>query len=256
MKRFSRALIFSLFLVIFASSSAVAKKTYKFVTEPLPPFNYEEFGGVAGPSSDIINEVCRRMKITCVFEITEWREAYLKAKKGRVDGIFSIGKSYEREAWLHYSLPLIKTAYGFFVQKSNVFTYKNAKSLSKMELSVYGPTNASKKLQELLFDAKGSKMIMEEDPKTPFKKLAANRYRENTIIYANRDFGNYLIKVLGIKNLRYVADEQPIRYFVGFPKKRIKASFVKKFNKTIEDLYRDGKIEKILRFYRMYKPKK
>src|SRR5258708_93779 len=94
---------------------AASAEELRFNTEDFPPFNYAAKGKVTGPTHDLIEKICAAMERQCLFELLPKRRVVENAQNGEVDGIFSIGKSSEREAFLRYSKPIIKTGYGFFV---------------------------------------------------------------------------------------------------------------------------------------------
>src|SRR5688500_10945876 len=121
-KAFCLTLVFGVFF-FFAGFASGAE--LKFNTQNFEPFNYEVGGVVSGPAADIIRKVCAAMKIGCTLNLLPWRRAQEEVKNGTAHGMFVIGWNEERAKWLHFSLPLMNTEYGFFVRNDNLLKFKH-----------------------------------------------------------------------------------------------------------------------------------
>ena len=77
------------------------------VTEDFPPFNYQdEDGRVTGLSTDIVNEVLKRLDQKAGIRLLEWSEAYKTAAGDPDTAIYSIVRSPERESLFKWAGPI------------------------------------------------------------------------------------------------------------------------------------------------------
>lgn len=238
-----------IFLII--QNTCVAEEPLTFVTEPFPPFNYEENEKIIGPSTEIVEAVCAEMEIECTISMMPWRRALILAKDGNVNGIFSIAKRPEREEWAYFSLPLVSTGYGFFVQEDNQLNYNTPTDLEGYTIGVYSPSSTSKTLEGIASLIEDTTIVLEVKNETALKKLSVGRYGDKGAVFINKDVGNYLIKILGIKGLRYSGNQSEILYHVGFSKVSNPGNFVLTFNDHLIKLYNEGKLKEILKKYDM-----
>jgi polar amino acid transport system substrate-binding protein len=240
------------YVMIFACLLSVGTASageLKFDTEDFPPFNYESEGKVAGPARDLIEKICTIMGRQCSYELLPFRRVIENAQNGEVDGIFSVGKSSEREAFLLYSEPIIKTGYGFFVLADDSIAYSGIADLKDYKFVTYGPSSLATTLQDALHPIGGPPLEFEVKLVTAFRKLAAHRYGDKAVVYANKDVGMSILKSENIQGLRYLGDERPIYYYVGFSRKRITEAFVQNFNGEVDKLRTSGDLKNLFSKY-------
>lgn len=250
MKQIVTVILLGLFFntVLFAQS-----KTLVFNTQEFAPFNYKKNGKAAGPVVEIINEVCQQIQLKCAFKVLPWRRAQKEVEVGLSDALFVVGKNKKREEWLHFSLPIIKTEYGFFVLKLNKLTYKDISDIQGYQIGVFGPSNTSNSLNKI-----GIKLIkegfsaiditMSYDDVLSFKMLN-KKNRGLQAVYSNKDVGNKIIKKHGLKNLKYLGKHKELNYYIAFSKKTVPVEIVEKFNKKLRQMHYSKKLERILEKY-------
>jgi len=243
-----------LFACMFFGSVWSAEQTLTFVTEPFPPFNYEKNGEVISPIKEIITTVCEEMNVECRFSIRPWRRALGLAKLGEVNGLFSIGKNPDREKWMYFSLPVVKTGYGLFVQKNSDLNFKTLKDLEGYTILVYAPSHLSRRVESFAPQIPNVKVQKELANEIALKKINEYFYGVKSALFINRVTGNFLIKNLNFNNVRYAGDEDSVLYYIGFPKISNNESTVIEFNQYLMKLYKEGKIQEILKKYDMEAP--
>ena len=224
-----------------------------FNTQEFSPFNYSKDKKAAGPVVDIIKVVCSQIKIECEFKVLPWRRAQKDVKEGLSDALFVVGKNRERERWLHFSLPIIITEYGFFVLKSNNLKYKELKDIQGYTIGVYGPSNTSNSLTKI-----GNELIKNNllplnirisyDDVLSFKMLN-KKNRGIQAVYSNKDVGNELIKKYHLDNIRYAGKQKSLNYFIAFSKTTVSKEVVEKFNNVLYEMYFNNKLQTILDKY-------
>jgi polar amino acid transport system substrate-binding protein len=245
-------LVFALILPAISGTSHSADLTFN--TQDFAPFSYQVNGVVAGPATEIISKVCARINANCTFALLPWKRAQQEVKLGKANGMFVIGWNKGRAEWVHFSPPIMKTEYGFFVHQSNGLTYKDLKDIEGKTVSVYGPSNTSKSLRALQAKMKSMslkpiKVDMRPDDEAGFKKLALRRV---DAVFSNRDVGFALAAKLGVKEkVRYAGKTKELNYYIGFAAARNDSKLLSAFNSAFEELDNAGAIRKVLEKYGM-----
>lgn len=243
------------FLGLSGPISAANAVELKFNTQEFPPFNYEKNGVVAGPAVDVIKAVCAEMRIACSFRLLPWTRAQKEVEEGKANAMFVIGWNEERARWLHFSPPLMKTEYGFFVHSSNELLYRDLRQIQGYKVAVFGPSNTSNSLEKLR-----DRMLEEHlDPITidmkyddvPVFKMVNSGRRGLDGAFSNRDVGRSIVKEYNMTNMRYAGASKSLSYFIGFSKHYNDKALVEEFNTTFGDLYQKGIIPRILESYDM-----
>jgi polar amino acid transport system substrate-binding protein len=99
----------ALFLLFMSFTSSSAAETLEFVFSDFPPFEYTDNGSSAGINKEIIEEACRRLGVTPVFNQLPWKRALDYAKEGKADAIFSLFKNDERTRYYNFPQENINT---------------------------------------------------------------------------------------------------------------------------------------------------
>lgn len=235
----------------------VGAKTLTFLTESLPPFNYGSREDVQGPSRAIISAVCGQIEADCRFELLPKKRMMRRAREGRADGLFSLGKNAERMEWMYFSRPLLRTAYGFFVPKGDDLRYRAPADLAGYRVVTYGPSNMAKSLRGLVeAEQPGvADITIDTELRLSFRKLAGGRYGDTAAVYSNRDVGRYILQDEGIDGVRYAGEQRGLHYYVGFPKKAVSRALVRRFNDALVGLHKSGRLAEILGDYGLQPPK-
>ncbi|MDE1465251.1 substrate-binding periplasmic protein [Spartinivicinus poritis] len=223
--------------------------TLSFNTQDFPPFSYEKQGRVEGAGAEIIRAVCNKMQISCTIRLLPWRRAQEEAKKGKVNGLFMIGKNKVREKWLYFSSPIIETQYGFFVRKNDNLNYQELSNIAGYQVGVYGPSNTSYTLETIK-----SQMLKQEifpikitflpDDIGLFKMLDKGRVIES--VFSNKAVGFEIIKNNNLERIRYAGSYKKLYYYVGLSKQYTPKSVVDSFNNRYFELCSAGVIGSIL----------
>ncbi len=225
-----------------------------FSTHSFPPFSYLKGGQVTGPFVDIIDAVCQEIRYDCTYKIMPNRRSKRTLKSGSVNGNFPLGWNKGRDKWLWFTIPLMKTEYGFFAHSDHKLAYRKLEDIQGMKVGVFGPSNTATSLQQIQKKMKeeGLKPIqIEMHPNadgTGLKKVAAGRY---PLYYVNKDVGRQHIAELGISNVKYIGKQKQLLYFAGFAKEHNDKRVIDKFNRAAIDLSNRGSISKLLARYRI-----
>lgn len=238
------------------TAGAARADNIEFVTENLPPFNFAEGDQVAGPSKDVIAAICAKTGDVCRFKIEPWERAMNSAKQGQVGGIFSLGKNPERELFLNYAKPLLRTEYGYFVFEKDPIEVRAAKDLAGYRVITYGKTsNLAKVLNEELVKAEpGITPDVANDMLSALKIVTGGRLGDKAAVFGNKANVDYEVKKNAIAGLRYAGKERDLLYYVAFPKAATPESTVARFITAQQELHASGDIAKILAGYGLNAP--
>ena len=242
------SVLISIFFVFFCLEVTGNTAELKFTTQEFPPFSYQIGGVVSGPASEIIRAICHEMSYKCSIKSLSWTRAQIEVKQGKAHGMFVIGWNENRAQWLHYSLPIVKTQYGFFVRKNDPLEYKNPDDIKGYHIGVYGPSNTAKSLEKIKAKVKDVTVDISPNTEISFRKLSDGRVNA---VYSNKAVGHSLISKLRLKNVRYAGLDKNLKYYIGFSQRYNNLEIINKFNDTFKALYAKGVIHQILSMYNM-----
>ncbi|WP_415890652.1 substrate-binding periplasmic protein [Neptuniibacter sp. SY11_33] len=240
-------------LFLLFSANAISDKLTISVQD-FPPFTTVEQGRISGPFVEIVEKISVHSEIEIEILLHPNRRSKALLKEGYVNANFPLGWNEERDKWLHWSLPLMSTEYGFFTRTNEAKEYKSIESFSGLKVGVFGPSNTSYSLERLSEDLEEKglgpinvKMLPNSNGQN-LKKLVAKRI---DAVYLNRDLGEYQIKALEIVGAEYLLGVEQINYYIGFSKENTSKDLVDKFNESIRYLKDKGEISTILSTYKI-----
>ncbi|MFZ5426914.1 MAG: substrate-binding periplasmic protein [Thermodesulfobacteriota bacterium] len=238
-------------VLLLAGWPDAARARLRFAIQEFEPFTYNQDGLPRGAAVECVFAVCKAMGEQCGMDIYPWPRAQIMVRKGELDGLFVLGFNPGRAAWLRFSPPLMETEYGFFTRRGSPFSYEEPRSLSGLTIGVYGPSNTSHTLMQLLKDAPSAAMDMRPDDESGFVKLSLGRV---DAVFSNKEVGLAVVGRLGLGNVVYAGRQSVTTYYVAFSHHADIAK-VRQFNHTLATLQRNGIIPAILSRYGMTPPK-
>ncbi|MEM7176315.1 MAG: transporter substrate-binding domain-containing protein [Pseudomonadota bacterium] len=248
----SKTLTFFAAISLLLGQNALAEDRLRFVTLEFAPFIYGENKMVAGPGRDVIAEVCKQAKITCTFDIYPWRRAQELMRSGDADGMMVIGRNPAREAWLHFSPPMFRTEYGFFVRADNPLSYVQRPQVAGLRVGVFAPSNTETQLKDLraeLIAAGVSPIEIDGHPDDAagMRKLAFGRV---DAVYSNRERGWGIVNDEGLADqVRYAGGDKAILYYAGIRKNFPDHAMVERYFAAWRALFDQGVAQRIIEDY-------
>ena len=244
---FSRLPYWGALLCLLLSTAAAAQpQSIRLVTQHFPPFSYIEQNEVDGPARALIDRVCEAIKQSCRHQLLPWERAQKLVQLGRADGMYVIGANAERDGWVDYSVPLLRTEYGFFVRGDDPLHKLDAESLGGYRVGALAASNTLNSLRTLQQQGLGFEIVELTDSATAFRMLDAGRL---DAVYSNREVGRVLIRQSGYRQLHYALAHRQLDYFVGFNAAQLPPGWVERFNKALLELQRQGVHRAILKAY-------
>ena len=96
-------------------ASTLFSADIKLYTEDFPPYQTNENGKLSGIAIDIINEIKKRVKDDISIESNDWDTSYNKALNNKNCGVFSTGRTKDRDN-LFKGLDLLERQNIYFLQ--------------------------------------------------------------------------------------------------------------------------------------------
>jgi polar amino acid transport system substrate-binding protein len=252
--KFPIRLMFVFSALAFLAVGALRAETLRFVTEPFPPYNYEQEGRAVGPMPEIVRAACVRIAIHCNIEVMPWRRALQMAEQGKADGVFSLVWLPEREARFHLGPPVVELTYSLFAQTASPMRYQRLADLNGYTLAAYGPSGTQRTLEELQAAGGQFDIVQEIDNLTALRKLAAGRYGERSAVLINRDVAYWLIREEHLDNLKVVGDVRRLAYHIGLSRQSVSEATANRFDQALVALGREGQLRAILKKYGLRPP--
>ncbi len=136
MRLIKLALCFS--ICLFLVSIGYADEITKIVTNEEPPTNYySKEGKFTGPSTEIVEEIKKKMDLYVEIEVLPWARAYMYAKKEPNIAIFTAGKTQGRiDHGFHFIGPIFTRNHVLLKRKGTPYLIKSLEDVKKQKLLV------------------------------------------------------------------------------------------------------------------------
>lgn len=220
-----------------------------FGTEPFPPYVIARQGRASGPMVDVLRATCERLGWRCELSLLPWRRALAEAEAGRLDGLFPLLQTPERERLFHFSSPVLNARYALFSRSGQSYRYDGPASLEGHELGVYGPSGTSTALNELLQDGPAVAVHLEPDNATVLRKLVHGRYGEQGLAFVNESVALWLLKQEQLQGLQMAGVAREISYSFGLVKARLTEADFQRFDEALQANCRNGRNAALIRPY-------
>lgn len=153
-----------------------------------PPFEYAVDGEVVGSNVKLINEVCRHLGIEVEYLEIPFARALYDAEYGKIDGIFSLFRTAEREKYLYYAEePLGETETAIVTKTGSRVDWHGLESLKNYPLgSVRG--------------------YFHGDEVDSMRGLAMTKVKDNNLLVRMLENGRIEIAICNLDVVRYTHD--------------------------------------------------
>ncbi|HLO94637.1 MAG TPA: transporter substrate-binding domain-containing protein [Burkholderiaceae bacterium] len=249
MKSLRLTLSLTLSLLLGTPPAAAEPRVLHFGTEPFPPYVIERQGRAVGPMVDVLRATCESLGWRCELALLPWRRALAEAESGRLDGLFPLLQTAERERLFHFSSPVLNARYALFSRSGQSYRYEGPASLEGHELGVYGPSGTSLALNELLQDAPTVPVHVEPDNATVLRKLVHGRYGEQGLAFVNESVALWLLKQEQLQGLQMAGVAREISYGYGLLRARLTEADFQRFDEALQANCRSGRTAALVRPY-------
>ncbi len=234
-------------MLLLAVIGSIFASPIKIVTSPWPPYEYNDNGQLKGTDVDIIREAFSRMGIPAKIEMYPWSRCLKMVQNGEAEAIFTLSKNEKREKFLIYPKEVINYS-------ENVFFYNKKKPFSfdgTME-SLKGRLIGTTRNYNYRADFMKSDLFKRDDADSDMAGIRKIANARDDLFICDKLVGSSLAKKEGIlSKISYI--KKPLskrKMFLAFRKNNPKnIELVKKFEKAIQSMKKDGTYQKILDKY-------
>ena len=237
-------------LAITMASHVVCAEDLVLVAADSRPTAYIANGKPTGILVDVVTEAFRRSGQSIKIQLMPWARCLAEVRDGNVDGIFSVFKLPEREAFLAYTdIPVITQVEVFFVHTDSKIQFNgNLTALSNHKVGVIRDTSYGPEIDKLVKNGTWPKVTYTSSVDSLVAMLAAKRidispsYRA-VFLDAAKQAGS----IGKIRELTPAVESIPS--YLAFNKKRDYTQTIVKFNKALASMKTDKSFDAIYAKY-------
>lgn len=241
-----------LYLTYFAAMGipSAGAQTLVLAAAESVPTAYFDNGKQTGLLVDVIEEVFKRAGYRVEIRIMPWARCILEVKDGRIDGIFSIYLTPERQEFLKYADEvLITQVQAFFVRKDSAITFDgDLDKLSELRIGIINQTSYGPRLDSALEKGLFKKVDVAHSASSNVQKLMHERvdlipsYRHVVL-----DTARTLGVAADIRELAPAVDAIPS--YLAFSNKRDYTRVIGAYNQALRAMKKDGTYDAIFNKY-------
>lgn len=168
--------------------------TVEIVTEAWPPYVFQEEGQITGFDYEVVKAVLEDMGHEVSMAFYPWKRCLAMIEAGTADALLDVGRNIDREAVMAFpEEPLSTSSTVLFFLKETPFVFRNFEDLQGMKVG----TQLGYSYSEEFAAAEGFTKEPVDSVKLNIKKLLHKRIN---LFMANRSFGLYMAKMLGVQD--------------------------------------------------------
>lgn len=222
---------------------SIAETQIHFATDSFPPYYYEEDSTLKGVQYELAKAVFDKMDTQIKITFMPWKRAVLIAEAGKVDGVFGVTKTEERQKWLIYpEEPLMLVTLTIFKRADDPFTYTGVSSLKGKTVGVIkGYSYGEAFDNSTLFKKEEVKNIGQN-----FRKMLLGRV---DLVAGYSVVGKHILKSMALED-RIVSSQQAIHVtpiYVGFTRKPGHLQISEEFARMLKEYKMTEECHKLMR---------
>ncbi len=242
-------LIFSATPVLALQQARVTADDLVYLTENFPPHNFEKNNRITGASVEILEMIWQRMgcnKTDKDIEMIPWARGIKRLENEPNIVLFGMGFSVERIKKFQWVGPYYKHSFSLIAKKAEKIKIHHINDAKTFLIGVVRQDMGHQLLLKKGFAP--DNLDLASDIESLFNKINYNRFK--LICYTDHAFLNYI----GKHHPKKLGQFEPVfqvsnmRSGFGFSKK-IPASLVQQFQKTLDELLNTAVVDEILKKY-------
>jgi len=229
------------------------KEQLKLVTLHNPPLAYEENGQLTGAIVEVVKEVVKRTGRKVLISMMPWKRAQREVELGRQDGVFNTGNTAWRREWAYFNDDvLFAESYALFtIKNKNVYINLEFDNVADLQVGIQRGYVYGEKFQQALDNEKFKGIATVETIQQNIQKLIKNRV---DLFIGDLIPTIYYLKQTGILDKVSIVKQQGSDKkliisvwptYMAFSKNTISKDYVKRFNRALVEMKRDGTSQKI-----------
>jgi polar amino acid transport system substrate-binding protein len=223
--------------------TAATGETFKIMTEEYPPFNFMEEGKLTGLSTEVVQQLAKKIGHPEKIEMLPWARAYGLIQQSDGQILFSMTRTEEREKMFKWVGPIASNKWVFFAKKGSGITLGSLEDAKKVEkIGTYKDDAAESFIKAEGFTNIDS--VVNDDQNVP--KLMAGRI--NLWIVGELQ-GIHKAKAKGVADqLEKVLDVKDTQLYIAFSKNTSDAE-VAKWQAALDAMKADGSYDALIMKY-------
>lgn len=142
------------------------------LTEEYPPFNFTQEGKLTGITTQVVQEITRRLGINDSIEVVPWARGYERLSTEANVVLFSTARTPERESLFHWVGPIYSLRFGFYARKADARQIDSMETAKQLDaIATYRADVGEQTLESLGFPNLDSS----NSPQSCVRKLMAGR---------------------------------------------------------------------------------
>ncbi len=212
------------------------------------PYSYEENGELKGIDIEIIKEIGKRLDLDIKIELVPWNRLIELTKQGKVHGSFSLFYNNDRSKYAYFTnYPIHYSKYSFFTLDENGYKYNKFEDIYGKKIGLNRSFYINEAFENLV-DEEVIYLDQSEDIDKGITLLLNKRIdlylgnEENVYRFLEE---NNITKIIPLS--KDIFEHYAPAFLVLSKKSDLtnKNILLNKINKTLEELYNEGTIDKI-----------
>ncbi len=232
--------VWPLLLVLLTFTAALAAERLRIVVggdHENPPYEFMEDGKPTGFNIDLMRAVADAVGADVEFRLGPWSKVRRELEQGKIDALAGMYYSEERSKAVDFSLPHTMVTAGLFLRGDSHI--RSMEDIKGKEVIVQKGDVIDDYLRK---NGIASRIIEVKDPADVLRLLASGRH--DCALMPSRFQGEYLLKVLGISNVRVTSANLP-QFRYCFAVKKGNSSLKYRLDEGLNILKVNGKYQKI-----------
>jgi polar amino acid transport system substrate-binding protein len=167
-----RTCVFIFFICLLFSMPCSAAHSLSILTEEYPPFNFTQNGEVTGFTTQVVQEIIRRLGIDDNIEVVPWARGYERLRTEPNVVLFSTARTAERESLFHWVGPIYTEHLSFYARKTDIRPINSLQAAKETRsIATYRADYGEQTLQSLGF----TNLDSSNNPQSCVRKLMSGR---------------------------------------------------------------------------------
>ncbi len=234
-------LVWASAILISFGSLAAATPQLVLTTENYPPFNMQdgETKRVIGISTDIVREIMKRTKVPYSIKFLPWQRAFGMALKNEGTCVFSTTETAGRKPNFKWVGPLVENNWTFFGRADSTIHIRSIDDARRFVIGGYKGDAVA-----VFLENEGFSLDLASHDLVNARKLSAGRFD----VWATGQYlGPYLAQQAGVAIKPLFTFRKTVMSLAC--NKNVDDTLIQRMNQTLEELRREGFIDKIAAKY-------
>jgi polar amino acid transport system substrate-binding protein len=217
-----------------------------------PPYEYQEQGEAKGMAVDLVREAFRRLHRDVTVEVVPWPRALMMAKSGKVDGLFTVFRTAERQRYLDYCQEVLieQTVVPFLRAGAASSPAGGIAGWSGLRVGLVNQISYGPYLDQMIHSGAFAKVEWSNNFAEALRKFGLARF---DVLLASADVGRYYLRQQGIPGLARQLPQaiERVPSYLAWAATRHLKEWCEPFDRTLAQMKKDGAYQAIVDRYNL-----